>query len=168
MKRPLPFTALAALTCLAGLAGGAAHAQSMPEPDATEVAKTPLRDLNIDARDIPEILQAAVRNPYAVPGRGRCNDLVTEIAALDMELGADYDIAEDDGKDRLSEGRIGQSIVGSVIPFRGILREVTGAASNDRALRAAFTAGMARRAFLKGLGQGKGCAYPARTKAAGK
>ena len=51
--------------------------------------------------------------------------------------------------------------------FRGILREVTGAAGNDRALRAAFTAGMARRAFLKGLGQGKGCAYPARTKAAG-
>ena len=92
----------------------------------------------------------------------------TELAALDMELGADYDIAQDDGKDRLSEGRIGQSIVGSVIPFRGILREVTGAASNDRALRAAFTAGMARRAFLKVLGQGKGCAYPARTKAAGQ
>lgn len=168
MKRPLSLAALAALTCLAGLAVGTAHAQAMPEPDAKEVAKTPLRDLNIDARDIPEILQAAVRNPYAVPGRGRCNDLVTEIAALDMELGADYDIAEDDGKDRLSEGRIGQSIVGSVIPFRGILREVTGAASNDRALRAAFTAGMARRAFLKGLGQGKGCAYPARTKAAGE
>ena len=166
MKRPLPLAALAALTCLAGLAAGTAHAQAMPEPDAKEVAKTPLRDLNIDARDIPEILQAAVRNPYATDGLGKCNAIVAEIAALDMELGADYDIAEDDGGDRISEGRIGQSIVGSVIPFRGILREVTGAADNDRALRAAYTAGMARRAFLKGLGLGRGCAYPARPKAA--
>jgi hypothetical protein len=44
------------------------------------------------------------------------------------------------------------------------VREVTGAASNERALQAAYTAGMARRAFLKGLGRGRGCAYPARPK----
>ncbi|QDH34713.1 hypothetical protein [Porphyrobacter sp. YT40] len=145
--------------------GSAAHAQSMPEPDATEVAKTPLRDLNIDARDIPEVLQVAVRDPYATQGMDKCDALVTEIAALDSELGADYDIALDDGSDRFSEGRIGQSVVGSILPFRGILREVTGAASNDRALRAAYTAGMVRRAFLKGWGLGRGCAYPARPKA---
>ena len=75
----------------------AAHAQSMPEPDATEVAKTPLRDLNIDGRDIPEVLQVAVRDPYATAGMDKCDALVTEIAALDSELGADYDIALDDG-----------------------------------------------------------------------
>ena len=164
MKRPLPLTALAALTCLAGLSGGTAHAQSMPEPDATEVAKTPLRDLNIDARDIPEALQIAARDPYATQGMETCNAIVTEIANLDMVLGADYDIAEADGNDRLSEGRIGQSIVGSILPFRGVVREVTGAAGNERLLRAAYTAGMARRAFLKGWGLGRGCAYPARPK----
>lgn len=143
-------------------------AQVMPEPDATEVAKTPLRDLNIDGKDVPEVLQAAARDPYATGGLGKCNALVSAIAELDMVLGADYDIAEDDGSDRISEGRIGQSVVGSVIPFRGILREVTGAADNDRKLRAAYTAGMVRRAFLKGLGLGRGCAYPARPKAAAK
>ncbi|HSF11433.1 MAG TPA: hypothetical protein VLA50_00535, partial [Erythrobacter sp.] len=58
----------------------------------------------------------------------------------------------------------GQSVVGSILPFRGILREVTGAASNDRELRAAYTAGMVRRSFLKGLGMGRGCEYPARPK----
>jgi len=163
MKCPLP---LAALLVLAAAPALPVHAQAMPEPDAEEVAKTPLRDLNIDGRDIPAVLQKAVLNPYATEGLGKCNAIVAEIAALDMELGADYDIAEDDGSDRISEGRIGQSIVGSVIPFRGILREVTGAADNDRALRAAYTAGMARRAFLKGLGLGRGCAYPARPKAA--
>lgn len=139
-------------------------AQVMPEPDATEVAKTPLRDLNIDARDIPPVLQAAVANPYAAAGLKTCNAITAEIAELDGVLGADYDIAEDDGNDRLSEGRIGQSVVGSFLPFRGILREVTGAAENDRALRAAYTAGMARRGFLKGLGLGRGCKYPARPK----
>jgi hypothetical protein len=141
-------------------------AQVMPEPDATEVAKTPLRDLNIDGRDIPEVLQIAVRDPYARAGLDSCNAIVTDIAALDQVLGADYDIADDDGNDRLSEGRIAQGVVGSFIPFRGIVREVTGAASNDRELRAAYTAGMVRRAFLKGLGLGRGCAYPARPKQA--
>ena len=144
-----------------------AQAQVVPEPDVKEVAKTPLRDLNIDARDIPEVLQVAARDPYATAGMARCDALVSEIAALDSVLGADYDIADGDGRDRISEGRIGQRLVGSVLPFRGILREVTGAAANDRNLQAAYTAGMVRRAFLKGWGQGRGCPYPARPKVAG-
>lgn len=151
------------LACL--IVAGAAQAQVMPEPDATEVAKTPLRDLNLDARDIPEVLKTAARDPYSTAGMDKCDALVSEIARLDMVLGADYDIAETDGERRLSQGRIGQNIVGSIIPFRGIVREATGAAGADRALRAAYTAGMVRRAFLKGWGLGRGCAYPARPKA---
>ncbi|KPF65330.1 hypothetical protein [Porphyrobacter sp. AAP60] len=153
-----------AVLAVAGLLASPAAAQVMAEPDATEVAKTPLRDLNIDGRDIPEVLQRAALAPYSTTGMKRCNALISEIAALDTELGADYDIADADGKQRLSQGRIGQSVVGSILPFRGIVREVTGAAGNDRALRAAYTAGMARRAFLKGWGLGRGCAYPARPK----
>lgn len=161
MNRPLTLVALAAM---AGLVAHPANAQVMPEPDASEVAKTPLRDLGIDGRDIPEVLQAASRDPYATQGMESCNALVVEIAALDTVLGADYDIAEEDGERRFSEGRIAQGVVGSIIPFRGIVREVTGAAGNDRLLRAAYTAGMVRRAFLKGWGLGRGCAYPARPK----
>ncbi|MFO6447496.1 hypothetical protein ACLBKU_10165 [Erythrobacter sp. NE805] len=157
---------LAALALLLAALAAPAGGQVVPEPDAKEVAKTPLRDLNIDGRDIPEVLVRAAADPYATAGMKKCSALVSEIAALDGVLGADYDIAEDGAKrDRISEGRIGQSVVGSIIPFRGILREVTGAAANDRALRAAYTAGMARRSFLKGWGQGRGCAYPARPKA---
>jgi hypothetical protein len=165
MKLPMPCAALAALACFAAMP---ATAQVMPEPDAAEVAKTPLRDFNIDARDIPEVLQAAARDPYARAGLGKCDTLVRQIADLDMVLGADYDISDDDGEKRLSQGRVGQSVVGSIIPFRGILREVTGAAGNDRDLRAAYTAGMVRRSFLKGWGMGRGCAYPARPKTAAK
>lgn len=163
--KPRALLALAAMLC-AGIfaAPQPAAAQVMPEPDAREVAMTPLRDLNIDGQDIPAVLITATSDPYAMKGLGKCNAIITEIAALDEVLGADYDIAEDDEKRRLSEGRIGQSVVGSIIPFRGIVREVSGAAGNDRALRAAYTAGMVRRGFLKGVGMGKGCAYPARPK----
>ena len=168
MTVPVMFSSKQAnrLGLLAGLAllAAPASAQVMPDPDAAEVAKTPLRDLNIDARDIPKVLLAAARDPYAMSGLDTCDAIVTDIAGLDSLLGADYDIADADGNDRLSEGRIGQSVVGSILPFRGILREVTGAASNDRVLRASYTAGMVRRSFLKGLGLGRGCAYPARPK----
>ncbi|MDP5102528.1 MAG: hypothetical protein NWP98_01220, partial [Erythrobacter sp.] len=142
------------LALLAGMAilAAPAAAQVVPDPDAMEVAKTPLRDLNIDARDIPEVLLASARDPYALTGLDTCDAIVIQIAALDTELGADFDIADSDGNDRFSEGRIGQNVVGSFLPFRGIVREVSGAASNDRALRAAYTAGMVRRSFLKGLG----------------
>jgi len=157
----------AALTIIGLGAAAPLSAQALPEPDAVEVAKTPLRDLNVASREIPEVLQSAARDPYKMAGLGTCDAMVHAIAELDTVLGADYDIADSDGNDRLSEGRIGQSVVGSIIPFRGIVREVTGAAGNDRAMRAAYTAGMVRRAFLKGWGLGKGCAYPARPKAAG-
>lgn len=153
--------------CVAALLVGLAlpaSAQVMPEPDAKEVAKTPLRDLNVDRREIPAVLVKAAAAPYAVTGLGQCAGLVREIAALDAVLGADYDISDGDGHDRWSEGRIGQSIVGSMIPFRGVLREVTGAAKNEREVQAAYVAGMVRRAFLKGWGMGRGCAYPARPK----
>jgi hypothetical protein len=160
--RPIALAALA--TCGWGLAAPLA-AQVIPEPDVKEVVKTPLRDLNIDGRDIPEVLKAAARDPYATEGMGKCDALVSAIADLDMVLGADYDIAEDDGQKRISEGRIAQGLVGSIIPFRGLVREATGAASADRAMQAAYVAGMVRRSFLKGWGLGRGCAYPARPKA---
>lgn len=163
-KRANRLGLLAGLALLAAPAAAPLAAQVMPDPDAAEVARTPLRDLNIASREIPEVLLAAARDPYAQAGMDTCDALVTDIAALDGVLGADYDIADADGNDRLSEGRIGQSVVGSIIPFRGVIREVTGAASNDRVLRAAYTAGMVRRSFLKGLGLGRGCAYPARPK----
>lgn len=144
-----------------------AGAQVVPDPGVEDVAKTPLRDLNIDKKSIPAVLLEAEADPYATTGLRRCATLVSTIAALDEVLGADYDIAitpESDGKLQINEGRLGESLVGALIPFRGVLREVTGAAAHDRALIAAYTAGMVRRSFLKGWGMGRGCPYPARPK----
>jgi hypothetical protein len=79
-------------------------------------------------------------------------------------LGDDIDMPQADGQ-RTSPGRMAQSVVGSFIPFRGVIREISGANEHDRKLQTAILAGVARRSFLKGTGQAKGCRYPARAAA---
>ena len=130
--------------------------------DAEDIARTPLQDFNLDSDDIPEVLLAAVDDPYASDGFNTCNDIVAQIAALDHVLGADFDIAVDEEGRRINRQRIAKSVVGSFIPFRGIVREVSGANARRNEVRLAVTAGMVRRGYLKGLGQQRGCAYPAR------
>ena len=99
--------------------------------------------------------------PSSLPGV--MERLEAEIAKLDTALGADYDIA---GKEKtgVSGKGVAKGLVGSIIPFRGLVREVSGAAGDKRKAEAAVRAGLARRSYLKGLGQGKGCKYPARPK----
>jgi len=140
----------------------AANAQMrQEEPDAMDVARTPLEDFNIDAKDIPEVLVVAARDPYDIAGVNGCNDVVERIAELDNVLGADFDLPQEEGGG-VSQGRVAKSVVGSFIPFRGIVREVSGANKRRNETRLAYTAGIARRAYLKGLGEARGCPYPAR------
>ncbi|MEO0551542.1 MAG: hypothetical protein AAFZ91_16625, partial [Pseudomonadota bacterium] len=47
------------------------------------------------------------------------------------------------------------------IPYRGIVRTVTGANSHATKVRKAYERGSHRRTFLKGIGLMKGCSYPA-------
>lgn len=131
------------------------------EPDVQNIATTPIRDLNLTRDPIPQVLLRASEAAYDTVGLARCEDIGMAIAELDAVLGPDIDIAAED-RDRLSFGRIAKSAVGSLIPFRGIVREISGAADNERAFEAAIYAGSVRRGFLKGLGQQRDCAYPAR------
>ena len=54
----------------------------------------------------------------------------------------------------------GRALVNSVIPFRGVVREVTGAAPAERQYNAAVDAGLARRGFLRGVHQTRKCKTP--------
>ena len=130
------------------------------EPDAEDVAMTPLDDLNLTKDEVPSVLLAAMNDPYATEDQS-CAAIQAAIADLDAVLGPDMDVAAQQG-DRLSTGRVAKSLVASFIPFRGVLREISGAAEQERIWRAAIYAGAVRRGFLKGLGQQQGCAYPAR------
>lgn len=131
------------------------------DPDVEDIATTPLTDLNIAKDPIPEVLLAAVQAPYADEGLDGCGDLGGAIARLDAVLGPDLDIVDDE-RDDISIGRIAQSAVGSFIPFRSIVREITGTADHQREFEAAIVAGLIRRGYLKGRGEQIGCAYPAR------
>jgi hypothetical protein len=131
------------------------------EPDVGDVAATPITDLNLAKDEIPEVLLASVEQPYASSELDSCDAIASSIAELDTVLGPDYDLEDEEG-DRFSEGRIAQGIVGSFIPFRGIIREISGAADHKRKFEAAIMGGMVRRGYLKGLGEARGCDYPAR------
>ena len=48
-------------------------------------------------------------------------------------------------------------MAGLIVPVRGLVREVSGAASAQRELEAAIAAGFARRGFLRGVYQTRGC-----------
>lgn len=127
---------------------------------------TPITDLNLAKDDIPPALLAAVAAPYASEGLSSCDRIADAIAPLDATLGPDMDVAAQDSE-RISAGAVAKSVVASFIPFRGVIRELSGAADHQREFQAAIYAGAVRRGYLKGLGQQMKCSYPARPASTG-
>jgi hypothetical protein len=129
---------------------------------------TPLRDLNVDRVEIPEVLRQAITDPYARPPRNaRCSQLIALIRPLDDALGPDIDQLPpppDSPTERSSSAALGAAAdlaSGAIIPFRSVVRTLSGAASHDKLVQAAIIAGHTRRAYLKGLGEARGCPPPA-------
>lgn len=170
MHLSLPAIALAAaiVTLVPAPALGRAQATAQPverpitdrQPSAADVAATPLNDLNLRKADIPPLLIAAQAAPYDAHGLTRCPAIASAVNELDRVLGDDVDLPQAE-KDRVSAGKVAQSLIGKFIPFRSVIRELSGANAHERRVDDAIEAGIARRAFLKGLGQAKGCRYPA-------
>jgi hypothetical protein len=170
--RAVKFPVIAALLLIAqpGIAAAPEPAKpaDAPKPinekdvSATDVAATPANDLNLRKTAIPQLLLDAQDDPYTLARMARCTQIAAAVIELDELLGDDVDVAQAKGR-KLQAGRVAQSVVGSFIPFRGVIREVSGANSQDRKLQAAIVAGTARRSFLKGVGQQRGCNWPARS-----
>ncbi|MGH6743587.1 hypothetical protein EDF58_1011399 [Novosphingobium sp. PhB57] len=154
------------MAAMAGtLAAGAAEArQDKPitsnEPSAVDIAKTPVTDLNLEKTDIPPVLITAIKKPYDLSAMRSCKQIGAAVTELDGILGDDIDLPQD-ARDRVSTGRMAKWVVSSFIPFRGLIREISGANAQERAVLAAVQAGVARRGFLKGVGAERGCKYPA-------
>ncbi|MEM7494273.1 MAG: hypothetical protein AAF296_12910, partial [Pseudomonadota bacterium] len=53
------------------------------------------------------------------------------------------------------------SEAGGLIPFRGVVRRVSGARAWDKKVLKAYERGSHRRTYLKGLGAANGCPIPA-------
>ncbi len=154
----------ALISIAAGLVLAAMPAQAQSglrdETSVRDVALTPLTDLNLNQDDIPQLLLDSRNQPYDNTGLRGCQDIRTRVAELDAILGDDYDTLAPSERG-ISATNIAQRVVGSFIPFRGIIRELSGANERQRDFREAIAAGMMRRAYLKGRGESLGCDYPA-------
>lgn len=163
--------ALGLLVSLTVGAAGPVHGQTVADPSnvkARDVVLKPFTDLNLDKDPVPSLLEEAIREPYDLSGLHRCAAIEQAVRDLDTVLGDDIDSAEDKtrGEKRGNAvGGVAKSVVGSLIPFAGVIREISGAAENQRHWNLALYAGSVRRSFLKGIGQQRGCAYPARSAA---
>lgn len=151
------------------LAVSPASAQDREQGTPSEGAKAPLRDLRIDEKKIPPVLQRAASAPYSSEGTRTCAQLRTAIRELDTALGPDADAAtgkNGNGGDIAAAGS--RALVGTLIPGFGLVRLLTGANKQERRVEAAILGGSIRRAYLKGLGASKGCTPPAAPAAAAR
>lgn len=121
-------------------------------------------DLDLVPRQIPAILTDALRYPYLAPVPANCATITVSVEALDAVLGEDLDTVPRPSRNDQTGKRLLISGVQSVIPYFGWLRRLSGADRRQRLAQAAFTAGAARRGYLKGLGQRLGCLPPAAPK----
>ncbi len=123
-----------------------------------DIATQPLQDLNVKNKRLPEVLELARGNPYGIEGLRNCATINRDIAALSNVLGIDIDTPEDRRPNRGRQAaNVGKSVVQGLIPFRGVIREVTGAAGAQREWDAAIDAGIARRGFLRGVARMRRC-----------
>lgn len=126
---------------------------------AGKIVVQPAHDVGVARTEIPPVLLKAAEDPYSVEKLGTCRELTEAIKELSNVLGPDFTTARQRRENRT--GRIaeagGRSVVNALIPFRGIVREITGAAPAQRRLNAAIDAGYARRGFLRGLHYARHC-----------
>lgn len=136
-----------------------------------EAISAPLVDLNLKRKEIPTVLIRAVKNTYDLTGMTSCEAIAAEVGRLDEVLGADFDapILADTRSRTERGGKVAsdytlgavRSAATDVIPFRGLVRKMTGAEKHHKAMERALDAGHVRRAYLKGVGMNRNCAPPA-------
>lgn len=152
--------------------GAAASAVGQTYRGMGQAATAPFRDLNLMREEIPVVLLAATDSPYQTRTAFDCPSIAAEVAALDMALGPDLDTPG--GERRQDYYRIGaeeaadaaldavRDAAEGIVPVRSWVRRLSGARRAEKQVREAIYAGSIRRAFLKGMGEHRGCAHPAR------
>jgi len=156
---------LASLACVASFLASGAIAQTPHRGSETtgdrarQIATQPARDVGLQRTTIPPVLERIGADPYSVSDLGTCARLSAAVIELNAVLGPDYGSAPARGVGRREQAAEagGRALVDSVIPFRGVVREISGSAEAERRLQAAIEAGFARRGFLRGLHRARGC-----------
>ena len=168
------WSSLILICAMAGMAAGCATAQNKRTSAAAqspgkleqtgqkagEIVTQPARDVGVSKKEIPPVLVKASEDPYGLKGVKTCKQLAAAITELNDVLGPDF-VASDEPKKENRAGKLaeagGKMVVNSLLPFRGLVREISGAAPAQRRLNAAIDAGYARRGFLRGVHKARRC-----------
>ena len=159
------------LSACSTMSGGVGDTLRMTKNGVGDAVSAPLRDFNLIRPKMPAALAAASKDPYRRPASTDCAALAHEIAQLDLALGPDLDVPR--GADRtglrtrgavaISDAALSavRDVTTGWIPFRSVVRRLTGAADRQDDIEDAVHAGGVRRAYLKGLGLQQNCPHPA-------
>jgi hypothetical protein len=139
------------------------HKDLPMERHAENAVMQPVKDVNLRKDAIPEKLISIQNHPYDLENMRGCPALEREIVQLDTILGADINQLQEKSlteKREAGVSRVAGAMIGGLIPFRGVVRELSGANASKRRFLEAIAAGNARRSFLKGVAVTKGCLTP--------
>ncbi|WP_420139935.1 hypothetical protein [Sphingomonas sp.] len=127
--------------------------------EAGRIASQPARDVGASKVAIPAPVRKAAAAPYSLKGLSTCTQIRQAIFELNDVLGPDYAGAVTTRENKAGKlaAAGGKTIVNTIIPFRGLVREVSGAAPAERRLNAAIRAAYARRGFLRGVATARRC-----------
>jgi hypothetical protein len=160
-------------TCTLGLGACSTVGSTMrmTKNGVGDAVTAPLKDFNLVRVKVPHALAVAAKDPYQKPERFDCAFLAHEIGQLDLALGPDLDVPRDAdqtglrtrGAQAASDAALDavRDVTTGWIPFRSVVRRLTGAAQNQDEIEDAVHAGGIRRAYLKGLGRQQDCPHPA-------
>jgi hypothetical protein len=141
-------TVLGLALALAGLPAAAAPAGS--QPTIRGAVTQPLRDLNLMRTKVAAPLQTARAAPYDIANLKECAAIRAQGAVELGDLGPDVD--EDQTQPGLVRTLAASAVRSAVkLPFSGVVRHLSGADAKERLRQQSVQAGMARRAFLKGV-----------------
>jgi len=157
-SRIAPALALVAVLVLAGPASaGNGEKRKSVTGSARDAATSPLQDLNLAGDRVPTELLLLKQAPYSAEGLDSCEPIDRQIAALEDILGPDVDSPKKGPGVLRSALKAGGGFLSGFIPFRGVVRELSGANERKQRMEDAVYAGVARRSFLKGVAAAKGC-----------
>lgn len=127
-------------------------------------ATTPIRDLNIGVPAIPRQLKL-LQNPYGTDRSRSCGDIDEELKDLELSLASNH--SNLNGPDFNHDTRAGYAgeaahdamtaAATSLVPYRGVIRYVSGATRRNKEGIAADRRGRQRMGFLVGLAAERHC-----------
>ena len=121
-----------------------------------EAVKQPAYSANLIRKKVPESL-SKLEKSYEVPNN--CYSALKELSELDSALGPDL-IDKAISKNNAFAVNVGQMLskeVESSIPFNSVIKRLSGARKHEKAMLSAKVKGNARRSYLKGWLDAKGC-----------